>query len=87
VLGGQAVAIATWWALNRLTLDQLQAEPRLFVPFLLTLGLAVATKRGSIGRAIVEAEPERAPRLQRRFWLALLVTFAGVLVAFGGLAL
>ena len=81
------MAIATWWALNRLTLDQLQATPRLFIPFMLTLGLAAATKRGSIGRAIVTAEPERGPKLQRRFWLAVLATLAGVLVAFGGLSL
>ena len=54
---------------------------------MLTLGLAAATKRGSIGRAIVAAAPERGPTLQRRFWLALLVTFVGVLVAYAGLAL
>ena len=81
------MAIATWWALSKMTLDRIGEDNRLFVPFLMTFGLGAAFKRGSIGRAIVETEPEQAPRLQRRFRLALLVTLVGIGVAYAGLAL
>lgn len=80
------MAIATWWALSRLTLDRIGQDTRLFVPFLMTFGLGAAFSRGSIGRAIVEAEPEQAPRLQRRFRRALGVTLLGIVIAFVGLA-
>jgi hypothetical protein len=80
------VAIATWWALSRLTLDAIGEDTRLFVPFFMTFGMGAAFRRGSIGRAIVAAEPEQAPRLQRRFRRALGVTIIGIVIAFLGLA-
>lgn len=87
IVGGQAVAIASWWVLSRMTLDRIQERMRLFIPFFLTFGTAAAFGWTTLGKAIVEAEPERAPQLQRRFRRALLVTMLGVLVAYGGLAL
>lgn len=86
ILVAQAVAIATWWALSRMTLERISERSRLFVPFFLTFGMAAAFRFTSLGRAIAEAEPQDGPVLQRRFRRAVLATLVGVLIAFAGLA-
>lgn len=87
VLGGQAIAIASWWVLVRFTAERIEAQRGMILPFLLTLGMAAATRHTTLGAAIVEAEPVDGPRMQRRYRRAIGVTLLGVLVAFAGFSL
>lgn len=84
VFVGQGFAISAWVVLSRITLEVVTKQTGMMAPFLLTFGMAAATKRTTLGAAIIAESPEDGPKYQRRFRRGLLLTLLGVAIAFGG---